>query len=133
MKPEIKAAWVAALRSGEFKQDFSRLKNGKGYCCLGVLSELALRSPDCPVNEWCSIDHEHDPTVCVAAEMWYLPNLVQRWAGLASSDPGVLVPHFTDGDGTYPAADGISGLARLNDNHISFSRIADLIEQDPDL
>lgn len=36
--PELKAKWVAALRSGEFKQTESVLFNGSnGYCCLGVL------------------------------------------------------------------------------------------------
>ena len=39
MKPEAKAKWVAALRSGEYKQGDNWLYNpvsGK-YCCLGVL------------------------------------------------------------------------------------------------
>ena len=48
--------WVAALRSGEYKQGKGQLKdNGGRYCCLGVeaeihnlesISEMYLRSPD---------------------------------------------------------------------------------------
>ena len=33
---ENRAAWTAALRSGEYKQAFEKLCNGTGYCCLGV-------------------------------------------------------------------------------------------------
>lgn len=39
--PEIKAKWVAALRSGEYQQCTGALTNGVGgYCCLGVLREI---------------------------------------------------------------------------------------------
>ena len=36
----LKQKWVAALRSGEFKQSQFRLFNthDRGYCCLGVLA-----------------------------------------------------------------------------------------------
>lgn len=33
---EFKEKWVAALRSGEYKQGTGYLKNGNCYCCLGV-------------------------------------------------------------------------------------------------
>ncbi len=46
MKPEYKAPWLAALRSGEYKQGRGRLKREAGvftrawyYCCLGVLED----------------------------------------------------------------------------------------------
>lgn len=45
MNPDIKAKWVAALRSGAFVQANTQLKKVAGgkitYCCLGVLCELA--------------------------------------------------------------------------------------------
>jgi hypothetical protein len=45
MNPEIKAKWVEALRSGEYRQARRRLRlddsAGPSYCCLGVLCELA--------------------------------------------------------------------------------------------
>lgn len=41
MNPELKAKWVEALRSGEYKQGAGRFeKNGK-FCCLGVLCKVA--------------------------------------------------------------------------------------------
>ena len=41
--PEQKAAWVAALRSGEYPQARGKMHvEGFGYCCLGVLQKIAL-------------------------------------------------------------------------------------------
>ena len=42
MKPEIKAKWVEALRSGDFKQGKGYLNNrdDNSFCCLGVLCEI---------------------------------------------------------------------------------------------
>lgn len=38
MDPRIKADWIVALRSGQYKQAQSVLCDGNGgYCCLGVL------------------------------------------------------------------------------------------------
>jgi hypothetical protein len=41
MDQELKAKWVKALRSGEYEQGASVLRDGKYYCCLGVLAECA--------------------------------------------------------------------------------------------
>lgn len=46
MKPELKAKWVAALRSGKFEQANGAMKecdedNKVSFCCLGVLRHLA--------------------------------------------------------------------------------------------
>jgi hypothetical protein len=39
--------WVAALRSGDYKQGRGRLVDYKNcYCCLGVAAKLAKLSPD---------------------------------------------------------------------------------------
>lgn len=41
LKPEIKHKWLQALRSGNYDQGRSRLRNDHGeYCCLGVLCDL---------------------------------------------------------------------------------------------
>ena len=36
----VRARWVEALRSGEFKQGFCQLATPTGHCCLGVLCEV---------------------------------------------------------------------------------------------
>ena len=47
MKIELKQKWLAALRSGEYKQCTRALVgtandgSGVGYCCLGVLAKVA--------------------------------------------------------------------------------------------
>jgi hypothetical protein len=40
MRSELKARWVAALRSGEYPQGQRRLCANSLYCCLGVLAEI---------------------------------------------------------------------------------------------
>lgn len=45
MNPEIKAQWIAALRSGSYDQCIGRLTDGTGYCCLGVLREITGLPP----------------------------------------------------------------------------------------
>lgn len=46
LDPELKAKWVAALRSGNFAQGSAQLKRGyldePTYCCLGVLCEVTI-------------------------------------------------------------------------------------------
>lgn len=38
---EFKEKWIAALRSGEYKQAYGTLVSGDGYCCLGVACLLS--------------------------------------------------------------------------------------------
>lgn len=40
MNPEIKKDWVAALRSGQYKQGQNRLHADDRFCCLGVLCDI---------------------------------------------------------------------------------------------
>lgn len=45
MNRDLKAKWIAALRSGEYRQVHGELRSGSGgterFCCLGVLCEVA--------------------------------------------------------------------------------------------
>lgn len=42
MDQELKTKWIAALRSGDYKQGVSKLcSSSNQYCCLGVLCEVA--------------------------------------------------------------------------------------------
>lgn len=43
MNPRIKQLWIDALRSGEYPQARGALKTVSGYCCLGVLCDLAAK------------------------------------------------------------------------------------------
>lgn len=50
MDQELKSKWIAALRSGKFKQGEGALCRDGAYCCLGVLCEVAGRDDDW--REW---------------------------------------------------------------------------------
>ncbi len=39
MTPELKAKWLADLKSGKYPKTKGHLKDETGYCCLGVLLE----------------------------------------------------------------------------------------------
>jgi hypothetical protein len=67
MKPEIKAKWVEALRSGEYKQGKGLLAEDNKFCCLGVLCEVS------------GMPYDH--------VRFFLPNEVKEWAGLDSRNP----------------------------------------------
>lgn len=99
MNPEIKAKWVAALRSGKYKQGRGRLKNTNNeYCCLGVLCALKTNNP-------LELDRS-------------FPNEdVVLWSGIDKPNPMLMYN------------DEITPVATLNDDKLlSFSKIADLIE-----
>jgi hypothetical protein len=41
MEQALKDKWIAALRSGKYPQTSQFLRTSKGYCCLGVLCDVA--------------------------------------------------------------------------------------------
>lgn len=121
MKQEIKNQWVAALRSGEYKQTDGTLHrtagDDEGYCCLGVLCDIAVKAGVIrSLNEGSREVFETG----TGWEAGVLPAKVQRWAGLDSDNP--MVRRNTNG--RYE-----SSLASLNDDGCSFGEIADLIEE----
>lgn len=134
MKPEIKAEWVAALRSGEYEQGYHVLQNEEGrYCCLGVLCEIAVKHGVIAEPTQVS-DGAWNYDACDATPS----TKVGEWAGFEwktyddDIDP--------DGDGGYQVTnpqvmvEGSFGrisrdLAALNDSgNYDFNAIADLIE-----
>ena len=120
MDPLIRARWVAALRSGNYKQGLGRLKVRRAhqkteYCCLGVLCEIAVE------------DGVVEPANTLLPEGVYrfagnghtLPQKVAEWAGLKSHNPSVI-----------GESGKITNLAGLNDEaKLCFSDIADVIEK----
>jgi hypothetical protein len=41
MDAEIKAKWLGALRSGKYRQTRNAVRDEQGFCCLGVLCDVA--------------------------------------------------------------------------------------------
>jgi hypothetical protein len=125
MDPEVKAKWLAALRSGQYRQAKHHLRNGNdGYCCLGVLCEIAVADEVIPAGALTGTEtsltgglysygdgHETD----------VLPYEVAHWAGVEANGwlpGGRFLTALNDGD-TYEGVD----------QH-SFEQIADIIEQE---
>lgn len=60
MKPEIKEAWLGALRSGKYNQAQKRLRTHEGHCCIGVLAcVLKEQFPDI-VDDYFIVDDSID-------------------------------------------------------------------------
>jgi hypothetical protein len=74
VNPEVKKAWVEALRSDEFPQGSGRLEQDGCYCCLGVLEMLAYRGGVIPR---------------FTGTRAYLSPDVVGWAGLEDTNPYV--------------------------------------------
>lgn len=123
MNPDVKAKWVEALRSGEYKQGKGQMHNREenSYCCLGVLCDLAVKS-----GAWVIVENDGPSYVMYDGLGGSLPPSVEQWAGLGTSDPA-LAP--ADRDEEDPDGEEYWQEASiLNDSGLPFSQIADLIE-----
>ena len=128
MNEEIKADWLTALRSGEYRQGKGSLKSqgmqgdGLSYCCLGVLCELAVKAgivENSKVDEDAFI-HTFD------GHFTYLPPEVAAWAGI--NREGRI---YLEGDSSgYSDRLASVDLAELNDYKLDFAGIADVIERE---
>jgi hypothetical protein len=128
MNQAIKTQWVAALRSGDYKQGQEALRTEDGFCCLGVLCDLAVKAGAAawskPREQWISGLHFQTVYKC-DSEQGVLPSSVSEWAGLESSTPEVS---FELGTPAHPHA-GRHPLTQINDHwRRRFDVIADLIE-----
>lgn len=135
MDPSIKKQWVSALRGGHYKQAHGRLRKGngdctEGFCCLGVLCDLAsdsgvvnwenikpLDSQDTP--RWACVGLKGFQTAGYDISSDQLPKAVMEWSGLDTNDPQVIGCR-----GMYDC------ISHLNDTlGYTFSELADLIEE----
>lgn len=120
--------WVNALRSGKYKQVKYNLRTKEGFCCLGVLCDLYIRSKAGKKAgaKWRKVSYDNDSFVIVnAGSSWdpngseegdLLPIKVAEWAGLEDADPRL-------GKSSERASS-------LNDaRKYSFRRLANLIEK----
>lgn len=115
MDPAIRDLWTAALRSGDYQQTTGMLcriratsdSQPAGYCCLGVLCEVAVKAGFITAS---GSDGKYKFFDGASSS---LPHSVVVWAGLDSGDP---------------IAFGNS-MSAWNDSHRkNFAEIADLID-----
>ena len=142
MKKEIADKWIAALRSGEYKQVQAYLHTQAGYCCLGVLCDVISKEFDLGRSWIPSGNNDYFIFKTEVDENYQmLPHSVSRVAGmnnpisritgdmLRELFPGksVPAPQYSQ----YPDSLGkpVYSLAALNDSGLySFEDIAKIIE-----
>jgi hypothetical protein len=109
--------WIRALRSGKFKQGKSVLATVDGkFCCLGIACELAVKAGIIRPKR----RNSEGNFVYGANNRKYLPTTVQKWLGL------------TDNEGPFKKEGINSSLSEENDRGVTFKKIADIIESEPD-
>lgn len=119
MNPEVRTQWCAALRSGDYPQGRNRLRSELPdgmltYCCLGVLTDLAVAAG---VTTW-----EQESTLdLLSGNGYYLSDAVMNWAGLGGHNPRITV-----GDASRTASDWNDDAA----GGLPFPALADAIEGD---
>jgi hypothetical protein len=110
-------AWVKALKSGKYKQTTEQLYDGKGFCCLGVATDLYLKEKG---KEW-----QKETSRCYGVDNEFnefetseLTTKIASWYGLKLKSPEV-------------SHKGMSRtLMYLNDSEkLSFKKIAKLIKK----
>jgi hypothetical protein len=113
LDPEFKAKWIAALRSGEYKQGEMSLcretPEGKEYCCLGVGYRVA-KGFDPPDTNTGYISGNH-------IDIEGVPELLVGSGGTRLNEPT-----FLGNSVRFHLAN------KLNDKGVPFSEIADWIE-----
>jgi hypothetical protein len=130
MNADVKKMWLDALRSGEYAQGRSTLRSPSGYCCLGVLCDLAVKNGVIPEpqehknkNRESGISHygygqHEDESGHVMSHSAYLPEAVAVWAGTSR-----FGDRYAPNGEPWPLS-----LAGLNDQGATFAEIADIIE-----
>ena len=146
MKAKVRDMWADALESGRFQQTTGKLRNDEGYCCLGVLCDLAIENGvaikweggeylvQCPEPEdpYGEVDEHGQYWVTHGDED--LPQSVQVWAGFSISNPTLVEAQdeVVADDGIRERAADDGSAISLNDGRgWSFVQIAAAVRQQP--
>lgn len=110
MNKQVKDKWIAALRSGKYKQTRGFLGDMNGHCCLGVLCEVFADEGN-PLSVCMTQQNVVSYNGCTR----YPPPDVLEWAGLQNNE------------GRASNADHC--VAFVNDDSYSFAPSIDYILQ----
>lgn len=116
MRKELGQRWVAALRSGKFRQGKRALREGDTYCCLGVLCELAVADGAIRAEREANGAYYYDGSSGLPS------SATASWAGMRTNDGSHLEELRIEGE----------SLASRNDRGATFAEIADIIERNID-
>lgn len=125
---EPQKLWIAALRSGEYKQGASRLSMSGKFCCLGVLCETAIRN-GIKIDRYEVEDSTFDDNVIAYdGAVSVAPATAFGWVGLIAPDGSLKDIDAASGHPLYK----FCSLSMANDEGASFEEIADLLEKHPE-
>jgi len=113
--------WVAALRSGEYKQGGGQLHSvyDNEFCCLGVLCDVFMKA-----NPGYSWDNNYFSKDNAQLESAYPTKEVMEYFGLDGLNP------LNDGNPRVLVNGESVSCAQLNDTrNYTFQKIADVIEE----
>lgn len=133
MDQKIRKQWTAALRSGEYGQAKEVLRVQDNYCCLGVLCDLHAKVTNPPENDGWVQKLSNTYTYGLESEETVLPTEVQTWSKLMTGNPSFQASdkpynELYAGDIGKFQRNEILSLAELNDEGLTFSQIADVID-----
>ena len=117
LKPEIKKRWQKAL--GEYPQAQGKLRTPDGFCCLGVLGDLAVQDGLAHWNEYLELvvnDVEEDAEFPECLLSWAFEDIDLNTKYLATLT-------------SFTYSEVGQCLAYDNDNGASFAEISQLIEE----
>lgn len=118
---EAEAKLVAALRSGKYTQTKGRLRDDKGYCCLGVACDVLGK------GEWIAKDFRYVYRVSPDdSSHVVLPTAIQNMLGWTANNGRVRKAYEKGNSEDEP--DYLTSLAEFNDEGVTFEEIADIIE-----
>lgn len=103
MKKDIMEKWITALKSGEYKQTKFYLKAAKskksyGYCCLGVLCDLAIKD-GVNIKVQKERDESNNFRYVFDSESGTLPTSVKKWADFYDYDFIKTLTEMNDNEG----------------------------------
>lgn len=118
--------WLAALRSGKYRQGYGHLRKNDRFCCLGVACDIFQDHLDVRAYNYDTIPYLYKPRKKGngAFSSVVLPENIKNMLKLHTNDGKVLNNlRLSNGD-------EVDSLADLNDSgHASFNQIADFIEE----
>lgn len=123
MNADVKARWIAALRSGNYNQTRGCLgainteTGSQAHCCLGVLCEILSIPSQRKATDVHNVVELAYGNPNELPERAILPTSAQEAAGLDAANPSAVTVSGLD-----------SSLAELNDMGKTFDEIADIIE-----
>ena len=123
MNANIKSKWVAALRSGQYKQGQYALRTDNKFCPLGLLCEL--HRLETGQENWKTFANVKGCCSSYFGNSLALPEKVILWAGLDSATPSIMMPGKKKSRSISLCNDGIKDKYKK----LSFKEIAKLIEK----